>query len=100
LLEFDGTSQEAPEVQQPEPEAQEVQLVVEESGNVVVEYLDHKSCNFVKGKPRSIVNLLTSEMRLKYHVIYIVVLSYRCWMKTLAALISDPCPDIITVNLM
>jgi hypothetical protein len=100
LLEFDGTSQEAPEVQQPEPEAQEVQLVVEESGNVVVEYLDHKPCNFVKGKPRSIVNLLTSEMRLKYHVIYIVVLSYRCWMKTLAALISDPCPDIITVNLM
>jgi hypothetical protein len=51
LLEFDGTSQEALEVQQPEPEAQEVQLAVEEPGEVVVECLDHKPCNFVKGKP-------------------------------------------------
>jgi hypothetical protein len=51
LLEFDGTSQEAPEVQQPEPKAQDVQLVVEEPGEVVVECLDHKPFNFVKGKP-------------------------------------------------
>jgi hypothetical protein len=51
LLEFNGTSQEAPEVQQLEPEAQEVQLTVMELGEVVVECSDHKPCNFVKGKP-------------------------------------------------
>jgi hypothetical protein len=51
LLEFDRTSQEAPEVQQPEPEAQDVQLTVKEPGDVVVECPDHKPCNFVKGKP-------------------------------------------------
>jgi hypothetical protein len=51
LLEFDGTSQEALEVQQPEPKAQDVQLAVEEPGDVVVECPDHKSCNVVKGKP-------------------------------------------------
>jgi hypothetical protein len=64
LLEFDGTSQEAPEVQQPESEAQDVQLAVEEPGDVVVECSDHKPCNFVKGKPRSIISLLISEMQL------------------------------------
>jgi hypothetical protein len=64
LLEFDGTSQEAPEVQQPEPEAQDVQLTVEELGDVVVECLDHKPCNFVKGKPQSIISLLISEIPL------------------------------------
>jgi hypothetical protein len=37
---------------------------------------------------------------IKYYVIYIVALSYRCWMKTLVALISNPCPDIITMNPM
>jgi hypothetical protein len=40
LLEFDGTSQEAPEVQQPKPEAQDVQLAAEEPGDVVVECPD------------------------------------------------------------
>jgi hypothetical protein len=35
---------------------------------------------------------------IKYYVIYIVALSYRCWMKTLVALMSHPCPDIVTVN--
>jgi hypothetical protein len=64
LLEFDGTSQEAPEVQQPKPKAQEVQLIAEEPGEVVVECPDHKACNFVKGKPRSIISLLISEMQL------------------------------------
>jgi hypothetical protein len=64
LLEFDRTSQEAPEVQQPEPEAQDMPLVVKEPGDVVVECLDHKLCNFVKGKPRSIISLLISEMQL------------------------------------
>jgi hypothetical protein len=62
LLEFDGTSQEAPEVQQPKPEAQDMQLAVEEPGDVVVECPDHKPCDFVKGKPWSIVSLLISEM--------------------------------------
>jgi hypothetical protein len=33
---------------------------------------------------------------IKYYVIYIVALSGRCWMKTLVALLSNPCPDIIT----
>jgi hypothetical protein len=62
-------------VQQPEPEAQDVQLAVEEPGDVVVECSDHKPCNFVKGKPQSIISLLISEMQLKYYVIYIVALS-------------------------
>jgi hypothetical protein len=64
LLEFDGTSQEAPEVQQPEPEAQDMPHVVKELGDMVVECLDHKLCNFVKGKPRSIISLQISEMQL------------------------------------
>jgi hypothetical protein len=64
LLEFDGTSQEASEVQQPEPEAQDVQLTVKELGDVVVECPDHKPCNFVKGKPRSIISLIISKIQL------------------------------------
>jgi hypothetical protein len=32
---------------------------------------------------------------IKYYVIYIIALSYRCWMKTHAALTSNPCPEII-----
>jgi hypothetical protein len=64
LLEFDGTSQEAPEVQQPEPEAQDMQLTVGEPGEVVVDCPDHKSCNFVKGKPQSIISLLISKIQL------------------------------------
>jgi hypothetical protein len=51
LLEFDGMNYEAPEVQQPKPEAQDVQLTAGELGEVVVECPDHKPCNFVKGKP-------------------------------------------------
>jgi hypothetical protein len=64
LLEFDRTSPEAPGVQQPEPEAQEVQLAAKEPGEEVVECPDHKSCNFVKGKPCSIISLLIYEMQL------------------------------------
>jgi hypothetical protein len=41
LLEFDGMSQ----------EALEVQLTAEEPGEVVVECPNHKPCSFVKGKP-------------------------------------------------
>jgi hypothetical protein len=64
LLVFNGTSQEAPEVQQLKPEVQEVQLAAEELGEVVVECPDHKPCNFVKGKPWSIIGLLISKMQL------------------------------------
>jgi hypothetical protein len=64
LLEFDGTSQEALEVQQLEPEAQDMQLVAGELGKVVVECLDHNPCNFVKGKPWSIISLLISKIQL------------------------------------
>jgi hypothetical protein len=70
LLEFDGTSPEAPKVQQHEPEAQEVQRAADEPGEVVVECLDHKPCNFVKGKPRSIIGLLNSKMSLSIMYIY------------------------------
>jgi hypothetical protein len=72
LLKFNGTSQEAPEVQQPEPKAQDMQLAVEELGDVVVECPDHKLCNFVKGKPRSIISLLISEMQLSI-MLYILL---------------------------
>jgi hypothetical protein len=73
LLEFDGMSQEAPEVQQPKPEARDVQLAVEEPEEVVVECLDHKPCNFVKGKPWSIISLLISEMQLSIYVLSILL---------------------------
>jgi hypothetical protein len=68
---------------------------------VVVDCPDHVPCNFVKGKPRSIISLLIYEMQLSIMLyIYIVALSFRCWMKTLVALISNPCPDIIAMNPM
>jgi hypothetical protein len=72
LLEFDGTSQEAPEVQQPEPKAQDMQLTVEEPGDVVVGCLDHKPCNFVKGKHWSIISLQISKMQLSI-MLYILL---------------------------
>jgi hypothetical protein len=72
LLEFDGTRQEAPEVQHPNPKAQDMQLVVEEPGDVVVECPDHKLCNFVKGKPRSIISLLISKIQLSI-MLYILL---------------------------
>jgi hypothetical protein len=62
LLEFDGMSQEAPEVQQPEHGVQEVQPAGEVPNEVVVDYPYHISCNFMKGKPRSIISLLISKM--------------------------------------
>jgi hypothetical protein len=40
-----------------------------------------------------IISLLIFENAIEYYVIYIVALSYRCWMKTLAALICYPCPE-------
>jgi hypothetical protein len=64
LLEFEEPSEEQ---QQPTPEIQEVQPLGEVPHEVIVECLDHHPCNFVKGKPRSIINLLISEMQLKYY---------------------------------
>jgi hypothetical protein len=92
LLEFGGTSQEASEVQQSEPRVQEVQLAGEVSDEVVIDCPDHVPCNFVKGKPRSIISLLPSEMQLSV-MLYIVALSDRCWMKPLAAYVPYPCPE-------
>jgi hypothetical protein len=71
LLEFDGTNQEAPEVQQPKPSVQEVQPIGEVLDEVVIDYPDHVPCNFIKGKPRSIISLLISEIQLIYIYIYI-----------------------------
>jgi hypothetical protein len=62
LLEFNGTSQEASEVQQPKPKAQELQLAVEEPRDMVVECPNHKTYNFVKGMPQSIISLLISKI--------------------------------------
>jgi hypothetical protein len=55
LLEFDETSHEAPEVQQPESRVQEVQTTGEVLEEVVIDCPDHVPCNFVKGKPQSII---------------------------------------------
>jgi hypothetical protein len=51
-------------VQQPKPKARELELTAREPGEVVVECPDHKPCNFVKGKPQSIISLLIFEMQL------------------------------------
>jgi hypothetical protein len=64
LLEFDGTSQEALEVQQSEPGVQEVHAAGEVPNKVVIDCPDHVPCNFMKGKPWSIISLLISEMQL------------------------------------
>jgi hypothetical protein len=61
-LEFKGPCQE--EQQQPTPEVQEVQLAGEVLDEVIVDYPDHVPCNFMKGKPRSIISLLNSKMQL------------------------------------
>ena len=63
LLEFEEPS----EQQQPTPEVQEVQRLEEVPDEVVVECPDHRPCNFVKGKPRSILSLLIFEMQLQYY---------------------------------
>jgi hypothetical protein len=59
----------------------------------VVDCPNHQPCNFVKGKPRSIISLLISKIQLSIYVICIDALSYRCWLKTIAAYISYPCPE-------
>jgi hypothetical protein len=54
-----------------------VQPAGEVSDEVVVDCPGHVPCNFVKGKPRSIISLLISEMQIST-MLYIVALSYRC----------------------
>ena len=63
LLEFEEPS----EQQQSTPEVQEVQPLEEVRDEVTVECPDHRPCNFVKGKPRSILSLLISKMHLQYY---------------------------------
>jgi hypothetical protein len=91
LLEFEKN----PEEQTSE---QEVQAPKEVAEGDVVECPDHTPCNFVKGKPRSIINLLIFEMQLKYYVIYIVTLSLGVRCKHLLHWLSNLCPDIYTLN--
>ena len=62
LLEFEEPSGE--QQQQSTPEVQEVQPSGEVPDKVAIECLDHRPCNFVKGKPRSILSLLIFEMQL------------------------------------
>jgi hypothetical protein len=84
LLEFEDPSEE----QQPTPEVQEVHPSGEVLDEVAVECPEHRPCNFVKGKPRSILSLLISEMQLKYYCyIYIVALSLGVGCKHFAALV-------------
>jgi hypothetical protein len=64
LLEFEEPSGEQ---QQTTPEIQKVQPLGEVPDKVAVECPDHRPCNFMKGKPRSIISLLISEMQLKYY---------------------------------
>jgi hypothetical protein len=68
LLEFEKNLEE-------QTSEQEVQAPEGVAKGDVVECPDHTPCNFVKGKPRSIISLLISEMQLKYYVIDIVALS-------------------------
>ena len=90
LLEFEEPSGEQ---EQPTPEVQEVQPSGEVPDEVAVECPDHRPCNFVKGKPRSILSLLISEMQLHYYYyisIYIYCcIKFRCWMQTIAALVTQ-----------
>jgi hypothetical protein len=61
LLEFEELCQEQ---QQPTPKVQEVQAAGEVPDEVIVDCPNHVPCNFVKGKPWSIIRLLISEMQL------------------------------------
>ena len=97
LLEFEELN----EQQQPTPEIQEEQPSGEVPDEVAVEYPDHRPCNFVKGKPRSILSLLFSELQLQYYYyIYIVALSLDVECKHLLHWLPIPCPDIVTLNPM
>jgi hypothetical protein len=71
LLEFEEPNEEQ---QQPTLKVQEVQPSGEvPDEEVTVECPDHRPCNFVKGKRRSIICLLISEMQLKVLLLYILL---------------------------
>jgi hypothetical protein len=72
LLEFEGPSEE--EEEQLTSDVQEAQLSEEVPDEVVVECPDHRSCNFMKGKPRSILSLLISEIQLS--TMFYILLHY------------------------
>jgi hypothetical protein len=59
LLEFEGTYLEEQPPPVPEPQVQAPEGVLKEG---VADYPDRQPCNFVKGKPRSIISLLISEI--------------------------------------
>jgi hypothetical protein len=75
-----------------------VQAPEEATEGEVVECPDHMPCNFMKGKPRSIISLLISKMELKYCVIYIIALNLGVRCKHLLHWLSNPCPDLDTLN--
>ena len=80
LLEFKEPSGEQ---QQPTPEVQEVQPSGEVPDEVAVECPDHRPCNFVKGKPWSILSLLFSELQLQYYYYIYCCIKFRCGCKHL-----------------
>jgi hypothetical protein len=85
LLEFEEPNEEQ---QQPTLEFQEVQPSGEvPDEEVTVECPDHRPCNFVKGKPWSIISFIISEIQLKYYCYIYCCIKFMCWMKTLAALV-------------
>jgi hypothetical protein len=93
--EFEEPSEEQ---QQPTPEVQEMQPSGEVPDEVAVECPDHRPCNFVKGKPRNIISLLISEIQLKCYCYMYCCIKFRCWMKTLTALVIQSlsrywCPE-------
>jgi hypothetical protein len=57
LLKFEKNPEE-------QPAEQEVQAPEEATERAVVDCSDHTPCNFMKGKPRSIISLLISEIQL------------------------------------
>jgi hypothetical protein len=59
LLEFEKNPEE-------QPSEQEVQASEEATEGDVVDCPNQMPCNFVKGKPWSIMSLLISKMQLKY----------------------------------
>ena len=96
LLEFEEPS----EQQQPTPEVQEVQPSGEVPNEVDVECPDHRPCNFVKGKPQSILSLLFSELQLQYYYYIYCCIKLVVGCKHLLHWLPIPCPDTVTLNPM
>jgi hypothetical protein len=69
LLEFEGTGQED---QLPSPQDLQVQASVEVLEDVEVDCPDHTPCNFVKGKPWSIISILLYEINWVY-MLYVLL---------------------------